>query len=63
MASPKSKISRSRRGMRRSHNALNKLVSRSCRSCDALHLPHRVCLNCGYYDGQEIVTAKSVSST
>ena len=58
MASPKSKISRSRRGMRRSHNAMSRSTSHECKNCGSLHLPHRICLSCGYYDGQEIVTAK-----
>ena len=60
MASPKSKISRSRRGMRRSHNALSKSPSHNCKNCGALYRPHRVCLSCGHYDSIEIVTAKVV---
>ncbi len=58
MASPKSKISRSRRGMRRSHNALNKPTIHECKNCGSVVKPHNVCTSCGYYDGKEVVSAK-----
>lgn len=60
MASPKSKISRSRRGMRRSHNALSKAPTHTCKNCGSIHRPHHVCLSCGHYDGKEVITAQAV---
>lgn len=60
MASPKSKISRSRRGMRRSHNALSKQTVHVCKNCGAVMKPHHACLSCGHYNGKEVITAKAV---
>ncbi|RME16209.1 MAG: 50S ribosomal protein L32 [Bdellovibrio sp.] len=57
MASPKSKISRSRRGMRRAHNALKKPTVISCNQCGSPKKPHVVCPSCGYYRGREVLTS------
>ena len=56
---PKSKISRSKRGMRRAHTALNSVGTRKCNNCGAVTQPHRVCLSCGYYRKREVVVAKA----
>ncbi len=56
MAVPKRKVSRARRDKRRSN--VWKLVAPElvkCPQCGELKLPHRVCGNCGYYNGKEIV--------
>lgn len=58
MAMPKSKISRSRRGMRRSHDALKTPGVHKCKNCGGLHKPHHICQSCGYYNGKEVVTAE-----
>lgn len=58
MPQPKSKISRSRRGMRRSHDAINAGASINCPNCGALVRPHRVCPSCGHYKGREILSMK-----
>lgn len=59
MAVPKRKTSVSRRGMRRSHDALNRHIAvASCTNCGADHLPHHVCPSCGYYRGRHIVSVK-----
>lgn len=57
MASPKSKISRSRRGMRRAHTALEANGAHNCPNCSSLYKPHNVCPSCGYYKGKEVVAA------
>ena len=61
MAVPKSKISKSRRNMRRSHDALKPSTSVECPNCGELKRPHHVCLSCGYYDDQrnEVLEASS----
>jgi len=56
MAEPTSKISRSRRGHRRSHNALSVPATGKCPQCDALVRPHRVCTECGYYRDREVLS-------
>lgn len=57
MAVPKKKTSPSRRGMRRSHEALAVQAIQECPNCGELKRPHNVCSHCGYYDGREIVEA------
>ncbi len=55
MPTPKKKTTRSRRDMRRSHDAVTAPTVMNCPNCESLKLPHRVCPSCGYYDGREIV--------
>ncbi|MBF0340403.1 MAG: 50S ribosomal protein L32 [Magnetococcales bacterium] len=58
MAVPKKKISSSRAGNRRSHNALTPPALSLCSNCQELRPPHQVCPHCGWYKGREIVAAK-----
>ena len=64
MAVPKRKTSPSRRGMRRSHEALSTEAHAECANCGELKRPHHVCVHCGHYDNREVVesgkTAKGV---
>jgi large subunit ribosomal protein L32 len=55
MAVPKRKTSPSRRGMRRSHQALPIQAHSECGNCGELKRPHHVCSSCGHYDGREVV--------
>ncbi|MDB4115458.1 50S ribosomal protein L32 [Planktomarina sp.] len=55
MAVPKSKITRSRRGMRRAHDALLSENPNECSNCGELKRPHHVCAACGHYGDKEIV--------
>lgn len=55
MAVPKSKITRSRRGQRRSHDALVAGNPQECANCGELKRPHHVCSACGHYDDREVV--------
>lgn len=55
MAVPKSKISRSRRNMRRSHDAISADAHHTCGDCGELSRPHHVCAHCGTYNGREVV--------
>tara|TARA_B110000003_G_scaffold254842_1_gene271173 strand:- start:166 stop:348 length:183 start_codon:yes stop_codon:yes gene_type:complete len=57
MAVPKSKISRSRRGQRRSHDSLNKINVTECPNCGEMKLSHNICPACGYYDGKEVLAS------
>ena len=55
MAVPKKKTSRSRRNMRRSHDAIKfTSVIQACPSCGELHLRHRICEGCGTYRGRQV---------
>jgi large subunit ribosomal protein L32 len=55
MAVQKNRKTRSKRNMRRSHDALKAVVSNECSNCGELKLPHHVCGACGYYRGREVV--------
>jgi large subunit ribosomal protein L32 len=52
--SPKENFS-SRRGMRRSHDALRVEAFHECSNCGELKRPHNLCTSCGHYNGREIV--------
>lgn len=56
MAVPKSKVSSQRKNKRRS--SVWKLKSpqiAACPKCGEYNLTHRVCSNCGSYDGKEVI--------
>jgi len=55
MAHPKSKTSKQRRNQRRSHDAIVGATLCTCSHCGALIQRHRVCPECGYYRGQQLV--------
>lgn len=55
MAVPKRKTSPSRRGMRRSHDALKAEAFHECSNCGELKRPHNLCPSCGHYNGREII--------
>lgn len=57
MAVPKRKTSKARRDKRRnSHWKLSVPGIVKCPQCGALKMPHRVCKDCGFYKGKEIVS-------
>ncbi len=51
MAVPRHKLSRNKKGQRRSHDSLTARKRSLCPRCNAEKLPHRVCSNCGHYKG------------
>ncbi|MCI4662921.1 MAG: 50S ribosomal protein L32 [Neomegalonema sp.] len=55
MAVPKSKVTRSRRGMRRSHDKLVPASFQECSNCGELKQSHHVCGHCGHYRDREVV--------
>ncbi|PKQ21224.1 MAG: 50S ribosomal protein L32 [Actinobacteria bacterium HGW-Actinobacteria-6] len=55
MAVPKRKTGRSVTNSRRSCHKLEAPARSLCPQCHQVKLPHRVCGECGYYDGKEIV--------
>ncbi|MEL6765969.1 MAG: 50S ribosomal protein L32 [Pseudomonadota bacterium] len=55
MAVQQNRKTRSKRGMRRSHDALRIVASSECPNCGELRLPHHVCGACGYYRDREVV--------
>jgi large subunit ribosomal protein L32 len=55
MALPKHKISKSRGGMRRSHQKVDLPQLTKCPKCHEPKLPHTVCAKCGTYKGRTIL--------
>lgn len=55
MAVPRTKISKSKRNMRRAHDALSHINVVECKNCGADRLPHHICAECGHYNGRAVV--------
>ncbi len=59
MAVPKRKTSKARRDKRRSNVWKLKIPNFSkCSNCGEFKLPHRVCVACGYYKGEQVLKKK-----
>ncbi len=55
MAQPRSNHSRARRDKKRSHHALKAPNLMKCPNCAKPAHPHRVCPECGFYKGRQVV--------
>lgn len=55
MPVPKKKTSKSKRDMRRSHDALSLPAFSDCPNCGATKAPHRVCPECGHYKDTQVM--------
>lgn len=61
MAVPFRRTSKAKKGMRRSHQAINVPGMVVCPNCGELTLSHRVCDNCGFYKGKQVIANKTKS--
>ena len=61
MAVPKQKQSHSRTNKRRSTHKAAKATVNECPHCHAPRVPHRVCPECGYYAGRQVVAERASS--
>ena len=52
MAVPKKKMSRSRTRRRKANWKVSAPDTVQCGQCGAMHLPHRLCRECGSYKGR-----------
>ena len=57
MAVPQNKVTKSRRNMRRAHDALTAENPAECSNCGELKRPHHVCGACGHYADREVIAA------
>ena len=55
MALPKRKVSKSRKKKRKGQQYLKPITYTICPNCQEAVLPHRVCMNCGYYKGRQVI--------
>lgn len=60
MALPKKRTSRSKRGMRRSHDCIVPPNVVYCQ-CGEATLPHRICPSCGIYKGVQRMIVKEAN--
>ena len=58
MAVPKRKMSKARRDRRRANWNLPAPGSVPCPQCHEPKMPHRVCPDCGHYNGKAVVTVE-----
>lgn len=59
MAVPKKRVSKSRKGMRRSHDHVTLATVITC-ECGAPSVPHAACPTCGKYRGRQITKPASL---
>lgn len=60
MAVPKNKTSKQRKHKRRSSVwKLDAPTLVKCPQCHELTVPHKVCDNCGFYDGKEVIKVEA----
>ena len=55
MALPKGKISKARKNARRANWKISAPSIVKCPRCQKMKLAHRVCKNCGYYEGSDVL--------
>ena len=56
MGVPKRRQSKSRKNKRRSQwIKISAPALVDCPQCHELKMPHHVCVNCGFYDGKEVI--------
>ncbi len=57
MAVPARRTSKARKNKRRSSVwKLSAPTLVKCPNCSAYTVPHKVCANCGYYNGEEVIS-------
>ena len=61
MAVPKRRTSHAKQGHRRSHHAITPRQIQYCRQCNEPVLPHRVCPNCGFFQGRVVVAEEDTN--
>jgi large subunit ribosomal protein L32 len=54
MALPKHKVSKSKRGKRRTHQKIDGPNLSACPECGEAVLPHHACPSCGAYKGRTV---------
>ncbi|MBE7559669.1 50S ribosomal protein L32 [bacterium] len=56
MGNPKHRKSHSKTHRGRANKSLKAPAASTCSHCGATKLPHRVCPNCGYYNGVAVLS-------
>ena len=53
------RVTKGHSGNRRAHHTLKAARLSVCSNCGAKHERHKVCLECGFYKGKEVLEIKS----
>ncbi len=61
MAVPFRRVSKTRKRMRRTHYKIEANGTVKCSNCSAQIRPHRVCKECGFYKGKNVLTTEEVT--
>ncbi|MBI1730185.1 50S ribosomal protein L32 [Candidatus Acetothermia bacterium] len=59
MGVPKKRRSRRERKHHQGHQRMSTVTVSSCPRCHEPKLSHRVCMNCGYYRGMEVISMET----
>ena len=62
MAVPKRRTSKAAKGHRRSHHHKTPIGVQYCTRCNEPVLPHRVCPQCGFYQGRDAIVVKDAEA-
>ena len=62
MAVPKTKQSKSRTNKRFANYKATMPTLVECPHCHEMKEPHRVCKNCGFYNGKEVIAQKEAKN-
>ena len=57
-AVPFRRTSKTKKRMRRTHLKKEIVNMVNCPNCGKMIRPHRICPNCGYYDGKKVLETK-----
>ncbi len=60
MAVPKQKTPRSRQGSRLAQKKLRSKTLSECPKCKQPRISHMACLECGFYDGKEVIKIETL---
>ncbi len=61
MAVPARKMSKTSSRMRRTHYKISEKTTTTCPKCGATIKPHRVCKECGFYKGKEVISKEEAA--
>ena len=61
MAMPKKRVSKARKRLRRAHWKIEAPGIVGCPRCHAPRLSHRLCKNCGFYNGQKVLEIEAAA--
>ena len=59
MATPKQRISRTRRDKKRAQKGLSIVQLVHCSNCNNSIKPHHICPACGHYRGRQVIVGKT----